>query len=105
MDERPIPAAALRDVNAVEMLRAWIAERQLHCSIKIGFYEEVVKTSEGRAWGITLADVTRHVASAMAKAYGSESSEVISQIRDSFLRELDKPTSEVAGEFQPPNQH
>ena len=36
----PIPEAALRDGNSVEMLRVWIAEKKLHCSIKVGMYQE-----------------------------------------------------------------
>ena len=31
---------ALRDNDAVEMLRVWIAEGRLHCSIKVGMYHE-----------------------------------------------------------------
>jgi hypothetical protein len=36
MNDRPIPSAALKDENSVEMLRVWIAEQKLHCSIKVG---------------------------------------------------------------------
>lgn len=39
-NERPIPEGALRDKDAVEMLRVWIAEQKLHCSMKVGMYEE-----------------------------------------------------------------
>ena len=35
LNQRPIPEAALRDEDAVEMLRVWIAERGLHCSMKV----------------------------------------------------------------------
>ena len=40
LNERVIPEAALRDENSVEMLRVWIAEKKLHCSMKIGMYRE-----------------------------------------------------------------
>jgi hypothetical protein len=33
MNERPIPEAAMRDEDALEMLRVWIAEKKRHCSI------------------------------------------------------------------------
>ena len=40
LNQRPVPEAALRDNDAVEMLRVWIAEGRLHCSIKVGMYHE-----------------------------------------------------------------
>jgi hypothetical protein len=97
--ERPIPEAALRDKDAVEMLRVWIAEKQLQCSMKVGMYQETMKIPEGRAWGVILADVTRHVAIAMESGYSANRTEVIQEIRDSFLKELEKPTSNATGEF------
>jgi len=33
LGQRPVPEAALRDKDAVEMLRVWIAEGGLHCSL------------------------------------------------------------------------
>jgi hypothetical protein len=104
MNELPIPEAALRDKNSVEMLRAWIAERQLHCAIKVGFYDGTIKTSEARAWGITLADVARHLANALEERSGADRAKVIEEIRNGFLREPDKPTSEATGEFAKPDK-
>jgi hypothetical protein len=72
MNERPIPEAALRDENAVEMVRVWIAEKKLHCSIKIGMYREGMNIPEEKAWGTILADITRHIANAMEQAYGED---------------------------------
>ena len=99
MKEMPIPEPALRDKNAREMLRAWIAERQLWCSIKVGLYQEATNISEGRAWGILLADVTRHIATAMESAYSTDRTKIIEEIRDNYLKELGKPTSDTTGEF------
>lgn len=98
MNERPIPEAANRDENSVEMLRAWIAERGLHCSMKVGMYSEMGK-SEERAWGILLADVTRHIANALFEEHGIEKTKTLTSIRESYLTELSKPTSEVKGKF------
>jgi hypothetical protein len=99
MNERPVPEAALRDKNAVEMLRVWIAEQQLHCSIKVGMYQETMNIPEGHAWGVILSDVTRHVAMALEAAYAADCSKVIDEIRDSYLRELAVPGSKTVGEF------
>ncbi len=99
MNERPIPEAALRDKDAVEMLRVWIAERQLQCSMKVGMYQEAMNIPEGRAWGMILADVTRHVATAMESGYSADRDKIVREIRDSYLMELGNPTSDTTGEF------
>ena len=99
MNERPIPEAALRDKNAVEMLRVWIAERQLHCSMKIGMYHDTAKVPESNAWGTILADVARHVANAMQERNSKDPDLILRQIARQFLRELKFPTSDVDGEF------
>lgn len=54
MNERPIPPAAQMDIDAVEMLRAWVAEQQLHCSLKIGMYRDGMGIDEELAWGTIL---------------------------------------------------
>ena len=97
LNERVIPEAALRDENSVEMLRVWIAEKKLHCSMKIGMYRETTKIPEERAWGQILADVARHVAHCMSAEYGVNGVDVIQAVRESFDRELDKPTTPLDG--------
>ena len=99
MNERPIPEAAQRDKNAVEMVRVWVAERGLHCSLKIGMYRETTSISEEKAWGIILADIARHVARALTADHDGDQSASLQRIQQSFLAELDAPTSEVSGSF------
>lgn len=99
MNERPIPEAAIRDKESVEMLRVWIAEQKLHCSMKIGMYRETMDVSEEKAWGVILADVSRHIAAAMEENYGLNQSDVINKIREHYLTELGDPTSRATGKF------
>jgi Domain of unknown function (DUF5076) len=99
MKERPIPEAALRDENAVEMLRIWIAERGLHCSMKVGMYAESQGTNEENAWGTMLADVIRHLADALHSEYRVDKDQVIQKVFSKISEELDHPTSETKGEF------
>lgn len=99
MNERPIPEAAVRDKESVEMLRVWIAEQKLHCSMKIGMYRETMNVPEETAWGVILADVTRHIAMAMEAKYSVNNSDVINKIRDKYLTELGDPTSDAKGKF------
>lgn len=96
---RPIPEAALRDEDAVEMLRVWIAEDGLHCSMKIGMYRETMNVPEEKAWGTILADVARHVSNALESGYSGDAAESLKGIQAIFNKELDHPTSTVKGDF------
>jgi Domain of unknown function (DUF5076) len=99
LNQRLIPEAALRDPDSVEMLRVWIAEQKLHCSIKVGMYHETTSNPEEQAWGVILADVARHVANALAEGYGFNRAEALRKIRESFVKELSAPTSVTDGAF------
>lgn len=99
MKEMPIPEAAQRDPKSTEMLRVWIAEQGLWCSIRVGMYRDMPNVGEEGAWGTILADATRHIADALAKQLGGEPDKTIQLIRQAFLAELDDPTSEAKGDF------
>jgi hypothetical protein len=99
MKELTLPPAAVRDNDSIEMMRVWIAERGLHCSLNIGRYLSSNGTSEEKAWGIILADAARHISNAISQTDSSSSSECLSKIRGFFLDELAKPTSVVKGDF------
>ena len=96
-----VPDAALRDSNSVEMARVWIAEEGLHCSLKVGMYMEASKVPEQTAWGMILADMTRHIANALHEGYGMEVAASIAAIRSAYLQELESPTTEAKGGFSP----
>jgi hypothetical protein len=101
MNVRPVPEHALRDPDAVEMARVWIAERGLHRSLKIGMYQESYDVPEQRAWGTILADMTRHIANALREKYGLDAEKSIDLIRDAYIGELASPTSDAKGGFVP----
>lgn len=94
-----VPDAALRDPDAVEIARVWIAEQGLHCTLKVGMYHESHEVGEQRAWGTILADMTRHIANALRNAYGLDPDKSIDLIRDAYIAELAAPTSDVKGGF------
>jgi hypothetical protein len=98
-NERPIPEAAVRDSDAVEMLRVWVAEGGLHCSLKIGMYKESMNIDEELAWGKILADVAKHISNALQELGSTNSNDSMLKIRDSFISEIDRPTSTATGEF------
>jgi hypothetical protein len=94
-----VPEPAVRDPDSVEMARVWVAEHRLHCSLKIGMYQEPYDIPEQRAWGTILADMTRHIANALRDAYGIDPGKSIDLIRDAYIGEPAAPTSDVKGGF------
>jgi hypothetical protein len=95
-----IPPAAQRDENAIQMLSAWIAENGLHCTMNVGVWS-ADGHDEPASWGILLADVIRHVANAIESKHGAEAASSVERIVESLLAEIDNPSSEVKGDFQP----
>lgn len=98
MNERPIPAAALADDHAVEMLRVWIAARGLQCSMKIGLHEASLGIAEERAWGMILADTARQLAEGIAGLRGNaDPADALEAIIGHFLAEVGQPASPENG--------
>lgn len=97
MDARAAPPAALRDVNAVELARIWIAEKGLHCSLKFGMYAEGGVEGETTAWGIILADLAGHVADALSAEGMGSRARLFDAIVETFIAEVSAPTSERMG--------
>lgn len=99
MNERPIPTAAQRDAASVEMLRVWVAEKQLHCSLKIGMYRDGMGVDEELAWGTILADAARHIARALHPENADEERAALQKILRGLNEELTAPTSDLKGGF------
>ncbi len=97
MDARAIPPAALRDADAVELARVWIAERGLHCSLKFGLYADEGVARETSAWGIILADLAGHVVDALSADGMGAKAELLEALVESFNEEVSVPSSERTG--------
>ena len=93
----PIPDGVETDQTATEMLRLWVAHSKLNVAINIGCYE-AQGMDEAKAWGVIISDFTRHVAHALSQRYGKDENQQIDIIRESFLKELETPSSDVDGE-------
>jgi hypothetical protein len=99
MKALPIPLAAQRDEQAVEVLRAWIAEGGLHCAVRVGMHTDQGVEREKYAWGIMFADAVRHVADALVlQGFGSHDS-IVRGIVDGFRAEIEQSTSGRSGDF------
>lgn len=97
MDGLAIPPAAVRDQEAIELARVWVAERGLHCSIKVGMYAEGGVAREINAWGIILADLVQHLTDALSgEGFGSKAA-LLEALVDAFNEEISAPTSDRTG--------
>lgn len=93
--ELAVPPAAQQDKNSREMIRAWIANEGLHCSLNVGVWSE----NEAIGWGILLSDVARHVADALERSEGKDKADFLREVKRVFDDELDSPSAETKGEF------
>jgi hypothetical protein len=93
-----IPPAAQRDADSVQMLSAWIAERRLHCALKVGMWR-AEGLDEPAAWGTLLADVVRHIGNALHEDAGLNQAEAVNAVVAGLLKELGEPTSDLTGSF------
>jgi len=89
-----VPGEVARDPRASELLRAWVANNGLVCSLRPEIWDDPAN------WGILLADVARHVANAIEELNGSDPEETLAAIQDLFNRELSNPTDESTGSFE-----
>ena len=87
-----IPPEAVMDANASELLRAWVSKGGLHCSLKPTVWEDP------GSWGILLADVARHLASALQQS-GKGPLDTLERIRRASETEMDSPTDKPTGSF------
>ena len=97
MDALGIPPAALRDTNALELARVWIAEQGLHCSLRVGLYAGDGVSRETAAWGIILADLAGHVADALSAEGMGARTDLLDALTESFNTEMAAPSSRRTG--------
>ena len=79
-----VPPAALEQ-GGVEVLRAVIVDGALHVSLRRAF-------DDPEAWGMLIADITRHVARIYATEDKFREEETIERVRALYDAEMDAPT-------------
>lgn len=94
MNELPIPDDVPQAKEAAELVRAWVVDGVLQCSVSPLAFDQA------STWGILLADVARHVAYALQQAEAARPLDVLDGIRVAFNQELAMPTDEPTGEFR-----
>ena len=94
--ELAYPQTVRSDANSLEIVRAWAAHGGLQCSLRP---DDWPADKAAISWGILLSDIARHVADALAQAYGLEKPATLAKIRSVFDKELAAPTGETSGGF------
>ncbi len=89
--ELPVPAPALGDANARELVRMWAASGAQHVAIATGLWKDPA------AWGLALVDLARHVARAYAQTEAMEERAALRRIREGFDAEWSSPTDRPKG--------
>jgi hypothetical protein len=79
-----VPPAAM-DQGGVEVVRAVIVDGALHVSLRRAF-------DDPEAWGMLIADITRHVARIYAAEDKFREAETIARVRALYDAEMDAPT-------------
>src|SRR4051812_23264899 len=79
-----VPPAA-HEHGGTEILRAVIVDGALHVSLRRAF-------DDPEAWGMLIADITRHVARIYATEDKFREAETIERIRALYEAEMDAPT-------------
>lgn len=79
-----VPPAAMEQ-GGVEVLRAVIVDGALHVSLRRAF-------DDPEAWGMLIADITRHVARIYATEDKFREEETIERVRALYDAEMDAPT-------------
>jgi hypothetical protein len=95
MNELAPPPKTKDNPTAVELVRAWIVDNGLQCSLNVGGFGEHELTT----WGILLSDMARHVANAHQELNGTDAKENLKAIATSFNFEIDTPTTPTSGGF------
>lgn len=98
--ELKIPPDVDLDEESMEIARVWLANGQQYISLRAGIWEDPA------AWGLLLADMARHAATAEAQAAGDDSEqqieEMFRQILAAFDAEIAEPTDETTGDVDEP---
>jgi hypothetical protein len=73
------------DPDATELLRVWIVNQELECSLFPGVFDDPT------IWGVVLADLARNVAKGLHDTEGKDLEATLKQIVDSFNQEIANP--------------
>ena len=68
--------------EAVEVLRAWVIDKHLQCSLNPSVFTDHAQ------WGVFLSDLARHIATGLHQTHGVDQEETLRAIVERFEAEL-----------------
>jgi hypothetical protein len=89
----PIPNNADLTPNVFEIFSVWYVDNAPYVTIKASAWKDPA------AYGIMIADLTRHIADAYWKAEGRDKQETFRRILEGFNAEIEFPTDEPSGKL------
>jgi hypothetical protein len=94
--ELPVPDEADDAGEAHELVRGWLIDNRLVCSLFPSAFEDPA------VWGVLLADIAHHIANALAEVEGADRAAVLGAIGRAWETEMRSPTDEHTGRFVEP---
>ena len=89
----PVPNSNDSTPNAFEIFSVWYVDDSPYVSIKFGAWKDPA------AYGIMMADLTRHIAQAYWQAEGRDKQETFHRILEGFNAQIEFPADEPAGKL------
>ncbi len=85
MSELPTPPNLGTDPDATELVRVWIINQEMACSLYPGAFDDPA------LWGVVLADVARYVARGLQETESKDYQAILDVIVNSFQTEIANP--------------
>lgn len=85
LSELPTPPNLSKDPDATELLRVWIINQEMECSLYPGAFDDP------KVWGVILADLARNVARGLEETEGTDFRKTLELIADAFQNDIANP--------------
>jgi hypothetical protein len=92
----PVPIEEEEVEEAVEVIRVWVADGELHFSLF------AIWKDNPEVWGSLLADTAHHVAKSLADEVPENEERIFRQIKQAIMSELEKSTATHSGQVLAP---
>lgn len=99
-EELDLPDGVVEAEDAIEVLRAWVADGALHVIFDPETFEDDVSE-----WGRLLADVAQHVANAVELDGQMSRAEALSRLADAFDRHVRADQLGASGRIKGRTEH
>lgn len=99
-EELDLPEGVLGAEEAVEVLRAWIADGALHV-----IFDPETFRHDVSEWGRLLADIAQHVSNAVEMDGQMSRDEALNDIHDAFDLNMQAPDATMAGRIKGRTEH